>query len=39
MVKKMVTISGMYDFEEVVPISVYQKDGTAFAQAHSGQAW
>ena len=28
MVKKMVTISGMYDFEEVVPISVYQKDGT-----------
>lgn len=28
MVKKMVTISGMYDFEEVVPISVYQMDGT-----------
>ena len=28
MVKKMVTISGMDDFEEVVPISVYQKDGT-----------
>lgn len=28
MLKKMVTISGMYDFEEVVPISVYQKDGT-----------
>ena len=28
MVKKMVTISGMYDFEEVVPTSVYQKDGT-----------
>ena len=28
MVKKMVTIPGMYDFEEVVPISVYQKDGT-----------
>lgn len=28
MVKKMVTISGMYDFEEVVLISVYQKDGT-----------
>lgn len=28
MVKKMVTISGMYDFEEVVPISVYQEDGT-----------
>lgn len=28
MVRKMVTISGMYDFEEVVPISVYQKDGT-----------
>lgn len=28
MVKKMVTISRMYDFEEVVPISVYQKDGT-----------
>ena len=28
MVKKMVTISGMYDFEEIVPISVYQKDGT-----------
>lgn len=27
MVKKMVTISGMYDFEEVVPISVYQEDG------------
>lgn len=28
MVKKMVTISRMYDFEEIVPISVYQKDGT-----------
>ena len=28
MVKKMVKLSGMYDFEEVVPISVREKDGT-----------
>lgn len=28
MVKKMVAISKLYDFEQVVPISVREKDGT-----------